>query len=584
MSNIPGTNVSAPVVPFDTADTFPTHDAQYGKGGYRSVATAALRDAIPDARKTEGMRVRVTADPTPSNNGDWDWFGGIWLASLAGVPDSVASTTVAAINVLKQAATDSASASEVSRQASGISATASEESWQASLTQAGISTTQAGLAATAKTAAEAARDASFVTGPKYATEAQGRAAVADGINFMVQGSGDVAAYEYRRTDSAASVLIASYPSASAVLANKIKLDAAPTLVPGLNLLDPATAAADAILLSSGAKSTQANWTTSDFIPVTAASQISINTQRYCAEYDQNKTFVAGTFHDTGGSAQRTFTTNVNTRYLRVTHLTSAAATTQVEYGAASTSFTPFRAQLRDNLGRMVAGDREYGTATYTPKSDLVYETTNLVKGVTLGVFLSSTGTTAQAGWATTDHIAVTAATAYTISRVRFVGFYDANKALLGELVDLVALNHTVQTPADAAFMRITSYQSHWESGSFWVNQGTALVPPITNLLVFGHGRVPVLASALRAWLRTEAFTVTSQIVRNQHERPVSPLNISWPDAATGVLTIVYNTDGSLSSMSATHIMNGVVRTVAQPQITYANGNPVSTPVITVNVN
>ena len=50
----------------------------------------------------------------------------------------------------------------------------------------------------------------------WATEAAGRAAVVDGAAFKVQGSGDVAAYEYRRTNSAASVLIATYPSLKAV--------------------------------------------------------------------------------------------------------------------------------------------------------------------------------------------------------------------------------------------------------------------------------------------------------------------------------------------------------------------------------
>lgn len=64
--------------------------------------------------------------------------------------------------------------------------------------------------------AEAARDAANVIGPKYATEALGRAAVADGVTFFVQGSGDVAAYEYRRTDSSTSVLIATYPSKALV--------------------------------------------------------------------------------------------------------------------------------------------------------------------------------------------------------------------------------------------------------------------------------------------------------------------------------------------------------------------------------
>ena len=84
------------------------------------------------------------------------------------------------------------------------------------LEQAGIATTQAVLAAESKALAELARDASFVTGPKYPTKEIGRLAVADGVNFLVQGSGDVAAYEYRRTNSTTSVLIASYPSVAAL--------------------------------------------------------------------------------------------------------------------------------------------------------------------------------------------------------------------------------------------------------------------------------------------------------------------------------------------------------------------------------
>lgn len=68
----------------------------------------------------------------------------------------------------------------------------------------------------AATSAEAARDASIVNAQTYTTEALGRAAVADGATFDVQGAGDVASYRYRRTNSTTSVLIASFPSAAAV--------------------------------------------------------------------------------------------------------------------------------------------------------------------------------------------------------------------------------------------------------------------------------------------------------------------------------------------------------------------------------
>lgn len=61
MAKIPGTNVASPIAPFTTDDQFPTHDAIYGKGGQREVATIAERDAIPTARLTEGCTCYVAA-------------------------------------------------------------------------------------------------------------------------------------------------------------------------------------------------------------------------------------------------------------------------------------------------------------------------------------------------------------------------------------------------------------------------------------------------------------------------------------------------------------------------------------------
>ena len=62
MAKIKGTNVAAPVVPFDTNDVHPSHEARYGKGGYRTAATTTERDAIPAARREAGMLVHVVAD------------------------------------------------------------------------------------------------------------------------------------------------------------------------------------------------------------------------------------------------------------------------------------------------------------------------------------------------------------------------------------------------------------------------------------------------------------------------------------------------------------------------------------------
>lgn len=55
-----GINLGAPILPATEEDIFPTHDAQYGKGGYRAVANVNERNAIPYARREVGMIVRTT--------------------------------------------------------------------------------------------------------------------------------------------------------------------------------------------------------------------------------------------------------------------------------------------------------------------------------------------------------------------------------------------------------------------------------------------------------------------------------------------------------------------------------------------
>lgn len=59
MSTIPGTNVAAMIVPFDTADIYATHSDKYGQGGFRSVQTITERDEITPLRRNEGMWVKV---------------------------------------------------------------------------------------------------------------------------------------------------------------------------------------------------------------------------------------------------------------------------------------------------------------------------------------------------------------------------------------------------------------------------------------------------------------------------------------------------------------------------------------------
>lgn len=91
--------------------------------------------------------------------------------------------------------------------------------------------TSKGIAVSAKEAAEAARDAALIQAGVYPDEPTGRAAVADGAAFKVQGSGDIAAYEYRRVNSTTSELISTYPSNEAVTGRVARRTANTNIVP-----------------------------------------------------------------------------------------------------------------------------------------------------------------------------------------------------------------------------------------------------------------------------------------------------------------------------------------------------------------
>jgi hypothetical protein len=112
---------------------------------------------------------------------------------------------------------------QTSATAAAASAGASATSASAALTsEQNADVSEAGALA-AKVAAESARDAALIQAGVYVDEPTGRAAVADGVAFKVQGSGDVAAYEYRRVNAGTvSTLIATYPSKQSI---DSKLDA-----------------------------------------------------------------------------------------------------------------------------------------------------------------------------------------------------------------------------------------------------------------------------------------------------------------------------------------------------------------------
>ncbi len=65
------------VAPTDSADTFPSHTEEWGRGGYRTVADITERNGIPAGRRKEGMKVFVVSNGTEYTLGsgllDADW-------------------------------------------------------------------------------------------------------------------------------------------------------------------------------------------------------------------------------------------------------------------------------------------------------------------------------------------------------------------------------------------------------------------------------------------------------------------------------------------------------------------------------
>lgn len=78
MAKLRGTNLSSPIVPFTDQDTYATHLAQFGKGGYRTVGTIAERNAIPEARLEEGMLVWVITDPADKHL--YQYINSAWVS------------------------------------------------------------------------------------------------------------------------------------------------------------------------------------------------------------------------------------------------------------------------------------------------------------------------------------------------------------------------------------------------------------------------------------------------------------------------------------------------------------------------
>lgn len=84
MSNIKGTNIASLIAPFTTDDAYPTHDAKYGKGGYKTVNTIIERNDIPVQRLSDGCICYVKDEDQEYR---WDAEESTWNKVLAGLSE-----------------------------------------------------------------------------------------------------------------------------------------------------------------------------------------------------------------------------------------------------------------------------------------------------------------------------------------------------------------------------------------------------------------------------------------------------------------------------------------------------------------
>lgn len=93
-----GTVVIAPLVPPDTSNTYPTHHADYGHGGHRSVATSSDLAGVSLDRRRSGMLATAVDTKTvhrlkhPAENGTWVPQ---WVSQGAGTSSPIVTSVVA---------------------------------------------------------------------------------------------------------------------------------------------------------------------------------------------------------------------------------------------------------------------------------------------------------------------------------------------------------------------------------------------------------------------------------------------------------------------------------------------------------
>jgi len=344
-------------------------------------------------------------------------------------------------------------------------------------------------------ATESARDAALIQAGVYTTEALGRAAVADGQAFKVQGSGDIAAYEYRRTNSTTSVLIATYPASSAV--DKKVIGELGKNIFNKNAADVAIGYFP--VSTTGNLQANASFNTTGFIPVTASTAYVVSTKHYWVWYDANKAYISGTNDSVSSKTQ---TSPANAAYMRCSFAVANWDNAQVEQGTAPSIYEEFRyflpaAAIKN--ATIVTG--ALAAQAVTPdKTNFLAIGKNLFNKATIttGFYLTSAGVAvALASHRYSDFIPVLPSTQYYgsatgyVTAIRMYCFYDANFAVLAGGSNVTSSTFTA--PANAAYVRVTLENTYEDSFQLEVGAAATAYEAYAYKLKLSSG-VPVFAT------------------------------------------------------------------------------------------
>ena len=201
-TGIVGQNVIAPVVPFSTADAYPSHLAIYGQGGLRSVANVTERDAIPPARREAGMLVWVASLATYQQLGTdlatWTAIGvqgptgpagAAGSAGAAGAAGSAGATGATGAASIVTGPTGNTGPQSTVTGPTGNTGAAGSAGAASTVTGPTGATGAAGAASTVTGPTGSTGAASTVTGPTGATGAGGAAGAASTVSGPTGSTG-----------------------------------------------------------------------------------------------------------------------------------------------------------------------------------------------------------------------------------------------------------------------------------------------------------------------------------------------------------------------------------------------------------